>query len=73
MQNVGQVSQMRTMTYTALQETEYLLGSPANAAHLAKAMRDLAAGRGMVFNPLKRAKRASVSANQPGTSPGVSI
>ena len=34
------------------QETEYLLRTPANAAHLAKAMRDLEAGKGVRFNPL---------------------
>ena len=40
--------------FSSWQETEYLLRSPANAAHLAQAMRDLAAGRGIRFNPLKR-------------------
>lgn len=41
--------------FSSWQETEYLLRSPASAAHLARAMRDLAAGRGVEFNPLKRA------------------
>ena len=40
--------------FSSWQETEYLLRSPANAAQLAKAMRDLAAGRRVRFNPLPR-------------------
>ena len=41
--------------FASWQETEYLLRTPANAAQLARAMRDLEAGKAVRFNPLGRA------------------
>ena len=38
--------------FASWQETVYLLRAPANAAQLAKAMRDLESGKGVRFNPL---------------------
>lgn len=40
--------------FASWQETDYLLRTPANAAHLAKALRDIEAGRAIRFNPLGR-------------------
>ena len=54
-QNAAPAVLMSMEDFSSWQETEYLLRSPANAAHLAKAMRDLAAGKGVKFNPLVHA------------------
>ena len=51
----GAPAVLMSMEYFASwQETEYLLRSPANAAHLAMAKRDLDAGRGVRFNSAGR-------------------
>ena len=58
-QNGAPAVLMSMEDFSSWQETEYLLRTPANAAHLAKSLRDLAAGKGVRFNPLRKIASAS--------------
>ena len=44
-QKAGAVVMMSLEDFNSLQETMYLLGNPANAAHLRRALADIEAGR----------------------------
>ena len=63
-QNAAPAVLMSMEDFSSWQETEYLLRSPTNAAHLAKAMRDLAEGKGVKFNPLSPAARIPKSSGR---------
>ena len=44
-QKAGSVVMMSLEDFNSMQETMYLLGNPANAAHISKSLADIKAGR----------------------------